>query len=223
MNPAYPGHSWYPLLATRNRLDTPWDGQNAAMTTDPTRSATPGGTSAPQNGGSNKLAHMYEQKSNMYKVAFEESVRALKDQVDELSGIRQRLVQYLAFMGSATAFLVGSSLGAADRDGVFYGLACGGTALMIITIGCTVYLLWPSMSQFGATSSAQTIIREMIERKLSPIQNDGQFYHDFATYNDQAVDENEKALRKTRRFYFAAIVCGALQLTVWVALVWLRG
>lgn len=192
------------------------------MTTDPTRSATPGTPSAPSEGG-NKPAHIYDSKLSMYKVAFEESVRALKDQVDELSSIRQRLVQYFAFVGSATAFLVGSSLGAAHRDGLFYGLASVGTALMLAAIGCAVYLLWPWMSQLGATSSASKIIREMIERKVSPIQNDGQFYREFAKYNDAAVDENETVLKKTRMWYFVAIVSGALQLTVWIALVWLRG
>jgi hypothetical protein len=191
------------------------------MTTKPTDGGTPA-TSAPQ-GGQNLPAHVYDQKAEMYKVAFEESVRALKDQVEELSAIRQRLVQYLAFVGAATAFLVGSGLHAVTRDGMFRALVSGGTALMLITIVCMIVLLWPTFSKFGATSSAQKIIYEMIEPKISPVRSEGELYHDLAIYNDQAADENETILKKARALYVAAIISGALQLTVWIVLVWLRG
>ncbi|OBI82706.1 hypothetical protein A9X00_07095 [Mycobacterium sp. 1245805.9] len=170
------------------------------------------------------MANPYTDKTNMYKVAFEESVRALKDQVDELSNIRQRIVSYLAFVGSATAFLVGSSLNApGSRDDLFFFLASVGTAFMGITIGCATVLLRPKFTKIGATASAQTIITGTIERQVSPIESEAHFYRDLAIYNDRAVDKNDGKLKWTQRLYITAITCGALQLTVWIVLVWLRG
>jgi hypothetical protein len=42
----------------------------------------------------------------MYKMAYDEAKRLVDDQVAELDGIRQRSVQFLAFIGTGTAFLV---------------------------------------------------------------------------------------------------------------------
>jgi hypothetical protein len=193
------------------------------MSTQRTRSGTTGVASSPQGGG-RQLTHSSGDKTNMYRVAFDESVRALKDQVDELSGIRQRIVSYLAFIGSATAFLVGSSLKAPEgRDDLFYYLAIAGTTFMGGAIVCATFLLWPKFTSIGATSSAKKVIEGMIERQMSPIQTDAEFYHDLAMYNDNAVDKNDSKLAWSRGLYFAAVICGAVQLTIWIVLVWLRG
>src|SRR4051794_11682018 len=120
------------------------------MATKPTDSGTTAASSS--QASPNLPAHVYDQKQGMYKIAFDESVRALKDQVDELSGIRTRLVSFLAFIGAATAFLVGSSLTRATRDGAFYGLASLGTILLIATIAIVIALLRPGFSNFAATS-----------------------------------------------------------------------
>lgn len=161
----------------------------------------------------------------MYKVAFDESVRALEDQADELSSIRQRLVGYLAFILSATAFLVGSSINPqvsaqAVRDGWFYGLAITGTSLMVITVLLAIGLFWPRLSKLSTTASAKKIIDLNIDRKLSPVQNVAELYRDLALYNDDAVDQNDPVMTRARRFYFGAVVLGGLQLSAWVALVW---
>lgn len=162
----------------------------------------------------------------MYKVAFDESVRALEDQTDELSNIRQRLVGYLAFVGSATAFLVGSSINpqvsaGGHRSAWFYGLATTGTSLMVLSVGLAICLLWPRLTKLSTTASAKVIIDSNIDRKLSPVQNVGELYRDLALYNDDAVDANDPVMGRARRFYFGAVVVGALQLCAWVALVWL--
>jgi hypothetical protein len=182
-----------------------------------------GGT-LPRHGGQ-LPANASEQKIGMYKVAFEESVRALEDQVDELSNIRQRLVSYLAFVGAATAFLVGSSLkpqvgSSANRDAWFYALAISGTSLMVVSVVFAILLLWPRLTKLSTTASAKMIIDLHIDRKLSPVKDEGELYRDLALYNDIAVDANDPVLKRARRFYFGAVVLGALQLCVWVALIW---
>jgi hypothetical protein len=47
----------------------------------------------------------------MYRIAYDEGKRLVDTQLAELNGMRDRSVQFLAFVGSATAFLVGTSLG----------------------------------------------------------------------------------------------------------------
>jgi hypothetical protein len=182
-----------------------------------------GGTLSRQ--GGQLPANTLEQTTGVYKVAFEESVRALEDQVEELTGIRQRLVGYLGFVGAATAFLVGSSLrpqvgGPTDRDAWFYVLAISGTSLMVVSIVCAIFLLWPRLTKLSTTASAKLIIGRHIERELSPVQSESELYRSLALYNDGAVDENDTVLERARKFYFGAIVVGALQLCVWVVLVW---
>ena len=178
----------------------------------------------PRQGGQMAVRTSQDEDS-MYKVAFDESVRALEDQADELSGIRQRLVGFMAFVGSATAFLVGSSINPqvsaqGHRDGWFYTLAISGTSLMVISVVLAIFLLWPRLTKLSTTASAKVIIDRNIDRKISPVQNVGQLYRDLALYNDDAVDENDPVMARARKFYFAAVVVGALQLCAWVALVW---
>lgn len=163
--------------------------------------------------------------TGLYKVAFEESVRALEDQVKELDGIRQRLVSFLAFVGSATAFLVGSSLKplegtAANRDLWFYLLAIGGTVVVIIALGCAIYLLWPGSTELKVTASARLIISRTIEREVPAVESDGDLYRELAVHYDRGRCANDEVLDRVKKFYFWAIVGGVVQLGFWVALVW---
>ena len=77
------------------------------------------------------------------RLAYEEGKRALADQTDELNGIRNRAVSYMAFVGSATAFLVGTGLKAAHRDAWFYSLAVLASAASLSTLALISLVLSP--------------------------------------------------------------------------------
>lgn len=94
----------------------------------------------------------------MLKVAYEEGLRIIEDQVAELDSMRQRSVQFLAFVGSATAFLAGSGLGGTyDRGPAFFvlaGLASLVSAIAIALASFVLLSLVPRRS--GSTDREQT-------------------------------------------------------------------
>lgn len=159
----------------------------------------------------------------MYQVAYEESQRTLDDQIDELSDMRQRSVQYLAFVGTATAFLVGTSLKptAPTRDLFFHLLAGGATALLLTTLAAVIRLLIP-WGSWEYRLSGQKLIDGWIEDD-APVPNQAQLIRALTIRYDKMRHNNERILRKTRGVYVAMVALGTLQLILWVTLVWLVG
>ena len=81
--------------------------------------------------------------ASLERLAYDEGKRALADQTDELNGIRTRAGSYMAFVGSATAFLVGTGLKAADRDAWFYALASVASTASLLTLVLIALVLDP--------------------------------------------------------------------------------
>lgn len=164
-----------------------------------------------------------DESAKLYRVAFDESVRTLKQQTDELSAIRQRLVQFLAFVGTATAFLVGTALHPEStpipRGHEFMPLCIAGTAAMGVTLVLTLILLYPRTTPLTVVSSARDILDD-IHRDVSPTDTEAHLLHNLAWYYDGYVEENKPVLTRARWIYFLAIGSGALQLGIWIALVW---
>ena len=168
----------------------------------------------------------------MYRVAYTESIDALKDQVDELNGIRTRLVAYLGFVGSATAFLAGSILGSTrftgvvnnrvatviDRSVGFYAIAGLATALLLAAIVLTVVILAPRGTKMFRNASAYEIIAGHIEVDIPT--NEGLLLRNLALLNDKDFKSNRKVLAKIRRKYVVTVALGAVQLALLVCLVW---
>ncbi|HEX8004186.1 MAG TPA: hypothetical protein VF519_15970 [Mycobacteriales bacterium] len=76
----------------------------------------------------------------LYRIAFDEGRELLADQLAELSALRGRAVQFLAFVGTGSAFLVGTALGG-KRDQLFYSVAGIGSTLSVLTVVVAVHLL----------------------------------------------------------------------------------
>jgi hypothetical protein len=163
--------------------------------------------------------------AKLYKIAFDESVRTLEQQAAELSAIRQRLVQFLAFVGTATAFLVGTSLRPAAagetirRGAEFMPLCISGTVAMGLTLVLTLILLFPKQTPLTVVSSARDIM-DGVHRDVSPTDTEAHLLHDLAWYYDGYVEENKPILTRSRWLYFSAIATGAIQLGIWIALIW---
>jgi hypothetical protein len=160
----------------------------------------------------------------MYKLAYEEARRSIDDQRDELNGIRGRAVSFVAFVGSATAFLAGSGLRVTtpNRDALFYVLAGIGSIAALWMLYQLYRLLRPSKAlSYEYRMSPTTLIEEWIESDVPP-PNIGQFLRALATEYDAMLQQNEKLLEFLRSHYEKLVVGGSAQLIVWAALVWIR-
>lgn len=161
--------------------------------------------------------------ADMYRVAYEESQRTLDDQQDELKGMRDRAVQFTAFVGAATAFLVGTGLHTTTKDALFYtlaGIASGLSAALIVLL---FILLMPSRKRlWHYRLSAGSLINGWIEAEVPP-PNEAALVRAIAIKNDEMHRDNERLLGYLRKIYLYLIAIGAAQLTVWAALVWIKG
>ncbi|WP_146082094.1 hypothetical protein [Rathayibacter sp. AY1A3] len=174
-----------------------------------------------------------DERVHMYEDAYSEGKRTVDDQVAELESMRQRSVTFVAFVGSATAFLVGTSLAAAsstDRDAAFFiwswiATATSGAtifALVGVLLAVTFKKSWPFFrkERWNFRNTAKVLVDDWIDpASLS----EKSYYRNLAiTYSNKA-DENSAPLRRVRGVYTTLLVAGALQLACWSAVVWIYG
>jgi hypothetical protein len=183
--------------------------------------ALPGGSAHRSSGGSGQPNRSSSQ-TDLYQMAYEASQRALDDQQDELGRLRDRGVNFAAFIGAATAFLVGTGLNASHRDWVFYLIAICASVCSLAFLWALIVLLNPSTRKlWRARISARVLIDEWIDVDLPPTQ--AQFTKELALSYDKARENNEKLLQAVRTWYRVLILVGSAQVLLWVALVWVRG
>lgn len=161
--------------------------------------------------------------ADMYRIAYQESQRTLDDEQDELNRMRDRAVAFTAFVGAASAFLVGTGLQTHGKDGWFYVIAITASALTALLIVLLVALLTPSKSKlWHYRLSATSLIKGWIEADVPP-PNEAAFIRALAVKYDEMHRDNEVFLRSLRRKYQWLIVSGTAQLTIWATLVWIKG
>jgi hypothetical protein len=159
---------------------------------------------------------------DMYRIAYQESQRTLDDEQDELNRMRDRAVQFAAFVGAATAFLVGTGLQATHRDAAFYTLASLASALSALFIICLFIILKPSHKRlWHYRLSATSLIDGWIEAEVPP-PNEASFIRAMAMKYDEMHRNNAILLKSLRRTYQWLILSGTAQVTVWAALVWVK-
>lgn len=161
--------------------------------------------------------------ADMYKVAFEASLRTFESQAQELSDLGQRAVTFLAFIATGTAVLIKAAIDVPSRDTMFRGLALFATVLMILCVLSVLALLGITGGpRLQLLTSGRSIISESIHRDISPTASLAHLYHDLVFYNEAAIDNNERLLRRPRSLFVCAVTFGAGQLIVWIALIWIR-
>jgi hypothetical protein len=171
----------------------------------------------------------------VYKLAYEESKRSLDSQTLELDSLRQRAVQFLAFIGAGTAFLVGSGLAVDARPFGFYLFSIAGTILLIIAMLVLGYVLFPlhrvSVSTSGDKSkkrlrvapwrgrlSGARLIAE-VDRDI-PKATEEAFTAALVKQYDRMLTSNLLTLKAVRRAYVTFVFCSVLELACWVIVVW---
>lgn len=166
--------------------------------------------------------------TELYKLACEEGKRTVDDQLAELDSMRQRTVQFLAFVGSATAFLVGTGLHAVSRNSGFYAVASIATLLSALSVILCLSILVASsrpwsreLEQWSFRLSPSALVK-WIEPDVHP-PRDYDFYRALALQYEAMAEANAPSLDRIRRRYLIFLVMGFGQLCGWVALAWLFG
>ena len=172
----------------------------------------------------------------MLKEAYEEGKRLIDDQIAEADSMRQRSVQFMTFTGSATAFLVGTSL----KDGSpqqldFYLMAILATVVSVLTILAMLAILLSLMVERSASSMPRvtkadwafrlnpgTLVRKWLSPDVgAPTEND--FYRGLALEYEKGAAINDAYLGQMRRWYAFLLVVGSAQVLAWAALAWIFG
>lgn len=161
-------------------------------------------------------------RAEQYRIAYQEGQRTLDDEQDELKGMRDRAVQFTAFVGAATAFLVGTGLQHVNNTPLFYALASSASLLSVIVIVLILALLVPSKKKlWHYRTSAKILVEEWIECDVPP-PDEASLLRAMALLYDNMHRSNEILLTSTRRFYRSLIAVGAAQVTMWAVLVWIK-
>lgn len=157
--------------------------------------------------------------TGLYRIAYDEARSSISDQVDELNGMRNRAVSFMAFIGSATAFLVGTSVGSATPSWLFYVLAvlAGGSTIYAIVQLCRV--IRPGI-MFTIRLDPTKIIADFIDRQV-PRPSEAQLLRSLTGFYGVYIDQNEEGLSKIRNRFSQVIFFGSGGLLLWTLTVWI--
>lgn len=157
--------------------------------------------------------------ARLYRIAFDEGRRSIADQAEELTGVRSRAVSYMAFIGTATAFLVTTTLKAVTPDLSFYIVA--GIATLSVSWAtlqlCRV--IWPN-TKFTLRMDPIVIIELFIDKKI-PTYSDAEIYRELSKWFGRYLDTNERSLVKIRKLFAHVILFGGGGLVMWTIAVWM--
>jgi len=159
-----------------------------------------------------------EDRTALRKLAYDQGLRTLDDQRDEMNGIRTRAGQFMAIVTAATAFLVGTSLASTAAQHPLIGLAIPATICSVTAILCTVAVLWPWTFDFRL--SAGVLTERWIDRSV-PAPSEDDFLRGLAITLDEMRKQNEPILRRMRNCYVGVVSFGTVGLTLWTLLAWL--
>lgn len=163
------------------------------------------------------------EQAAMYRIAYEQGLRTLDDQRDELNGVRSRAGAYMAFQGSATAFLIGATLSqVAPQPGFWFPWAASaGTVAFIVSLVFMILLLRPKYV-FNFRQSPKFIINEYIHYDI-PCPSEADLLKRMSMDIDGFIFENEKSLAAIRNQYKWLVIFGAVSLLLWISAIWVFG
>ena len=154
-----------------------------------------------------------------YRIAFEEGRRRLDEQRDELNVLRTRAVTFIAFIGTATAFLVGTGLSSTVRAKHFQTIALTGTCLTLGGLACLVVILWPRW-KFAFSMEPKTLVERWLDRDVPANPTETQLLRAWAGKQQSSIDRNHTSLEWMRWLYLGLVVAGPLGLACWTWLIW---
>lgn len=182
----------------------------------------------------------------VYKTGFEEGKRAVDAQMSELESIRTRSMMFLAFIGAATSFLIGTSLGAATVSSWFFVLAVPATGLWLLTlILCLAVLMAPlrmrslftpwkwrsnpklMVMNWQFRMNALSIISRPNPKPgtegIGRPDSEADVFQALALRLQGMWQYNDAQMEKIRHRYWLFVVTGTVQMMMWTVLAWLYG
>lgn len=162
-----------------------------------------------------------DEAAKLYRVAYEEGRKSIADQAVELSGIRTRAVSYMAFIGTATAFLVTTTLKSASSAWPFYTLAILASLLMVWALFQLGRTIWPAR-KFTFRIDPLEIINRYIEREV-PAPSENELLRKLSKFYGNYIDNNEIQLKRVRSAFTQVVLFGGVSLFCWTITVWLFG
>jgi hypothetical protein len=118
----------------------------------------------------------------LYRIAYEEALRALRQQQEALEGLRARSGNIIAAAAIATSFLGGIAV---PQEGLTYGVWVALVAFILLLLLCLMVLLPLPMWSFEMDAKA---VIGMIESE-QPL-DESAILRTLAWYTDESYDEN---------------------------------
>lgn len=150
---------------------------------------------------------------DLYRLAIEEGIRAVQQQEAELGRIRDRTINLLGLVATATAFFVGAALQSDTRGPRFYLPLGLGTALFLALAYCSWDLLKP-VEHWKAKVSSTVLIEDFASRPAA------ESYALLASFYTSAKDSNDAKLNPLRNKLRTAVALSGAVVLAWIALVW---
>jgi hypothetical protein len=143
------------------------------------------------------------------KIVYDESVRAIEQQVRSLDELRARTAIVLAAAGVSSAFLGQAAID--DGVGAFGYFAIG---FFVATALACVWVLIPRWGAWTFANSAEVLIREHIE--VPERNNDRKLYRFLAEIHESHYDRNRDLLGPLFTCFWFACVALAVDILLWM-------
>ncbi len=159
----------------------------------------------------------------MYRIAYEQGLRTLDDQAAEVDGMRARAVSFMAFIGTATAFLVGTTVRTAPP-----GLSPAFVTVAVIATGLVAWatfqlvLLVRAGHEFTLRLNPGDIIRKWIDSRV-PVPSESRLLRDLSGWLEVYIEKNEEGLDRLRARFNRVIAFGGFGLFSWTVAIWVFG
>jgi hypothetical protein len=179
----------------------------------------------------------------LYKTAYDEGKKALTEQLAVVNNLRQRAVQYMAFVGTATGFLVGTSASFLPRPAgswsepalpVVTGFGVVSILLLVLILVGFVWIFvpmtpkserkkdrrGPQFAKWQRGIGSGQLVELWIDPEVGgkdPIA----YYRELAIDYGDFHEQNDRYLLQQTSMFVLLLVVGALSLFGWVLIVWI--
>ena len=151
-----------------------------------------------------------------YRLAFDESTRALDLLDQRLSRLYTSYIAVLAFVGTGTAFLAGTVLTDFQRTGAVVGLSAVASVFLISSLAIAVWDLWPR-HRHGGTDTEKLV--RYIEGDISPTYKST--LAALATQNSRIAEGQRKKIARVARRFAVFLALSTSSTVVWLAVAWI--
>lgn len=144
----------------------------------------------------------------LYKVAYDEAVRALSEQQEAVESFRTRAGILSSVAAITTSFLGAQALGDGTPNLVSWLALLDFVAVAAVSLA----ILWPR--KWEITTDPRDLIGSYIEAaEAAPIEN---LYRDLALHMDRSHSENRKGLEQFALFFQIASGLLTLEVVLWI-------